>query len=286
MNTTSLRRVFLAGALLVLALNACLLGAAAWNRGGEPDAVLTLSARELQLPWGTTAHAENTGVGFWLQWRVNEIAPMPGQPEAPSPWNTGIDWLDHAKMAALGFAVPPPGARVGHGSRYARQGSRAVLLVLELDGPAYTNSLLRARKALEIAEGRLTEVPGDTAREEERRAARERLQHEETLASRLFVVDAGLSAEALRERWPDRQRYALMPGLVTAVFIEDPAGDTLRGFVGGPLVGNIHVAPERRDAVLAHWPSAGMADPGTVTAEIAFGRRLEPWLRALHLGEP
>ena len=50
---------------IVAAANAAAVGGAAWNRQGEPEAVLELTERELELP---PAAAENTALALRLRW--------------------------------------------------------------------------------------------------------------------------------------------------------------------------------------------------------------------------
>jgi uncharacterized protein DUF4824 len=272
-------RTLWAGLLLLALTNAVALGGALWNRSGEPDATLRLSQRELQRvdPW--YGNRENSGLSLHPAWRI-----LP-EDEAREPFyfiNYGGGgtpaWLDRAKMESLGFDAS---RFVPHSEparkRYEKQLPREVLLVLELDGPAYRRALERTgeRAALVLAKPFL---PDDKSAEERRKSARDGLEWERSRSSRLFVVDAGLDADALRSRYPDRAHYAIVRGEVKP-WIASPKAERPAGYVSSVSVASINVPLRLRkvfaDAQLSEY------GPGPKTpfeALVAWGRRLEPWL--------
>ena len=75
--------------------------------------------------------------------------------------------------------------------------------MLELDGPAYRDSLAQVR--------RLTATVTDKT---EIKQAKDALLKEEQQNTRLFAIDAGVDAEALRVRYPDRAHYAIARGTI------------------------------------------------------------------------
>jgi len=261
----SRRVVAVAGAALVLACNAIALVGAGYNRGGDPESVLRLSQRELDLPYNWGFQRENSGLELRLAWRVLPREAGPGQPYSYGYGEPA--WLDEAKMRELGFDAFDA-VEVDERDRYGRQLPREVFLVLELDGAAYRESLERVRRwaATELTQG-----------DERQRVAREALAREENKASRLYVVDAGRDSQALRARHADRGRYAIVSGKIrSAHFRNRPAA----GYVAGVLVDSIHVPLEWRGA----FESAQAARQRSGAAEsryevtLAYGRRLEPWI--------
>ena len=97
---------------------------------------------------------------------------------------------------------------------YGKVRARDVLLVLELGGAAhqmvidYVRSYAADRARLAAAN------PGERELQEKAKNADEQLKREESSSSRLFVVDAGTELAALRARYPDRARYAIVGGRV------------------------------------------------------------------------
>ncbi len=161
-------------------------------------------------------------------------------------------------------------------TRYEKQLPREVALVLELDGPTY-------RRALELkterTERELAKPVADKKIDEQRRTtAREALEWERSLSSRLFVVDAGPDPIALRARYPDRTQYAVVRGEVTPVAL-GTAADRAAGRVSGISVSSINV-PLRLHNVFAdaQMSGYGTAPRTPLEATVAWGRRLEPWL--------
>ena len=107
----------------VVLFHAGLWSAAAYNRWGTPDSVLTLTQREVE--WD--------GSALKVSWLVR-----PTQEGAM--WNTpGVGdraaWLDHRKLSELGFAMAPPKS-TGTQRLVDGQPGRTVVLVLELDAVA------------------------------------------------------------------------------------------------------------------------------------------------------
>ena len=62
-------------------------------------------------------------------------------------------------------------------------------------------------------------------------AARHQLKHEQGEASRLFIVDAGLDLAALRQRYPERQRYAIVKGRVRPWSAVDEGRTLVGGYI-------------------------------------------------------
>jgi hypothetical protein len=197
----SRRTATVAGFALIVLTNVVALGGAAYNRRGEPESSLRLSERELTDPFVWHGKKENSGLELQLRWRVLAAA------------NTGVgtemfynaaagspEWLDASKMASLGFSAPATpndqNRTPSSTAAYQRQLPRDVLVVLELDGPAYQQALRRAAQ-------RATELESKNERGEGKKNAQTLMDREEHSSSRLFAVDAGLDRRALRAKFPD-----------------------------------------------------------------------------------
>lgn len=264
-----------AGLALVVLANAALLLGVAYNRSAASDGLLQLSERELLLPptgWGVAR--ENSGVALRLQWRVptaRAIAPRP----YPLYSGAASAWLDKDKLRALGFDISGAAGTPAARRRYFKQLPRDVLLVMEFDGPAYQASLSAARAYAERSEAKLATDPQNRAYKVSAASAKRMLSYEEHGASRLFVVDAGLDAAALRAKYPDRSHYVIVRGTVAL-----GAGGT--GRVAGVSIDEINV-PARFRQVFATMPRTYryLTTPppqGRYRVTVAYGRRLEPWI--------
>jgi hypothetical protein len=257
----SRRHTLVAGLALILVTNAVVLAGAAYNRSGEPAAVLQLTERELRAPDSSGFESENSGFALGLAWRVT------GRTEDDhgfGGYGGRAAWLDRSKLGELGFDVS---LSVGHSHakrHYGRQLPREVLLVMEMNGPAYQSALQRAEER--------TARPGATGYDGAR------LTSERERFSRLFIVDAGLDHDSLRARYPDKSRYAIVRGKVRVDpwYARNTSG--LQGSVGALGVSALNVPIELRDVL-------GRGATG-YTANVAFGRRLEPWFTTARKSEP
>ncbi len=281
MNWLDRHRTLIAGLALIVLTNAVVLAGVAYNRSGEPEATLRLTERELGVTNYDMWAGEKSGIGLNLQWR------LPRREAIRSSYYYGLwggeaAWLDEAKLRELGFEPPPAG--LPEERRGRREKERAVTLVLEYDGPAYQEVLARAREAAakERAGGGKPKGAYDSAVEW--------LEREERRSSRLFVVDAGLDADALRTKYPDRGRYAIAEGRVRPVYRRNAANPMNSGHVTAVSVPSINVPLEYRSlfASLSETPYHLQQKGGPrYEAVLAYGRRLEPRLTsAARLAEP
>lgn len=281
MRTWSRAHTLIAGSVIIAATNVVALAGAAYNRSGTPESTLELSERELNTPSDWGFEGENSGIALEFRWHVvgteDEDAHersyyFPSTSGAPG-------WLDSAKLAELGFDVSSMEDTTGARARYGRQLPREVLLVLELDGPAYHETLARIRAYARHVAARLAADPDSAELARRAEHARDLLAKAEKEGTRLYVVDAGLDAAKLRDTYPSRARHAIVRGTVRPWLMSSDGRWYLAGVVSGPSVPRINVplafrAPFERRQGRRGWNRAD--DPFTVT--VAFGQRLEPWI--------
>ena len=220
MNWTR-RHTLIVGLALILLTNAVALLGVYWNRSGNPESMLKLSERELQQPYGWGMNRENSGIALRINWRV-----LSADMNWNYPYSGGNpEWLDQAKMASLGFDVGPAADVQDDYRRNNRQLSKEAYLVLEMDGPAYQQSLQRARQNAAEQDAKLAALPDDKGSRTGAKRAHEGVNTEEQKNSRLFAVDAGLSQAQLRAKYPDRNRHAIVRARSTAMVkqVERPA---------------------------------------------------------------
>jgi hypothetical protein len=284
------QRALILGIGLILITNVVALGGVAWNRSGEPEATLTLTERELRVPYDWGRDRDNSGLSLTLDWRAIGLDPRDarGQAVPRGTWSEPFlsmsrmpAWLDSAKLASLGFSMShPPNTRDGR-TYYQKQVPKRVLLVLELNGPAYEIARSRMREWMAHEDSLMRANP--TAQEFIRRAefANTEQEREEREGSRLFMVDAGLDGGALRSRYPDRTRYAIVRGAVKPQVDGPDSIASLQGQVMELAVERIHVPRRFRavfDSVRNTRAPRGEFNTTPFSAVIAYGRRLEPWL--------
>jgi hypothetical protein len=272
----------IAGLGLLALTNAVALLGVAYNRSGEPEATLRLTQRDLRTPYQWRGNRENSGLALSLIWRVLNEQSTETQPYSWRYGGTGgtPPWLDKAKMETLGFDTSAAAAYSDRSrTRYEKQLPRDVLLVLELDGPTYQRSLELATQYVAREEAKLASSPGDQNLGKRVKNAHEALESETSRNSRLFVVDAGLDAAALRAKYPDAGRYAIVRGQVRLESL-DRNSEKVRGYVSGLSVGSINVPFALRDVFgsAEQVNDIDQRNRAPFEATVAFGKRLEPWI--------
>lgn len=267
------RRLLGAGAALVLLVNAVVLAGAAYNRSGEPEALVTLSERELERPWSYGDSKDNNGIALGLRWRV-----AAGDDDVHAVYNRSPDWLDADALRRLGF--PEPESDLGERSHRRLQLERDVWLVLEFGGDAHARALAQAEQRLAQRQARLEAAPDDRQFADQHKAAMLEVKEEREQRSRLFVVDAELDPDALRERYPDRSRFLVVGGRVRPHYPYD-AATRPTGTIASINVDQIHVPVDFRavfepDGALP----ASNDNRRRYQVTLAYGRRHEPWIVA------
>ena len=266
-----MRMLFTAALVLIVAANAVVLAGVAWNRSGEPEAALRLTERELAVEnYGMWGGDEKSGIGLRLQWRL----PVRDDEQTSyyyGPWGGEATWLDEAKLRELGFEPPPPG--VPEERRVRREQEKAVYLALEFDGAVYQSALKRAQEAAAKERAAGGKPKSSYA------SAVEWLEREERSSSRLFAVDAGRDAGALRAKYPDRSRYAIAEGRVRPHYRLSVGKRKTYAHVTAISVPSINVPLESR-ALFASLSNTHqhLERKGAPRYEalVAYGKRLEP----------
>ncbi|BAN50043.1 DUF4824 family protein [Metapseudomonas resinovorans] len=254
------RTALLGGLALIGLTNAIALGGVWYNRSGEADSRLLLSEREVRRSYDWADH-ENSGLALRLDWR------RPSAATGDDPYQSLM--LDQDSLLQLGFS-----ATDRETLRFDNR-NREVLVVLELDGPARVAELERARQRLAKARSELRSAPQDKSRQEAERAARNYVEQEEHRSSRLFAVDVGLDREALRSRYPDRGRYAILSGIVSA-WVRD---GRLTGQISRLRIAEINVPHAWREGLRDGLVRDREDKPSArLRLWLSIGQRLEPWI--------
>src|SRR5690606_14127393 len=107
---------------------------------------------------------------------------------------------------------------------------------------------------------------------------------ERTRASRLFAIDAGTDLHALRQRYPDRSRYAIVGGTVRAwCACGNKQPHRLRGQINGLHIASLNVPAAWRPALIEEMPRRHDSERLPLRVEVSFGQRLEPWISTLDI---
>ncbi len=272
------RILFALGFVLILIANVAVLTGVASNRSGDPESLVELTERELQMPY--RLHEENSGLSLRLTWRAigNNDDVNWGSPA----------WFDVKKLEELGFTVEDTIRSEETSKRHKYSVSKEAFIVLEHDGVAYRKTLKRAEGDLDEAANSFKINSEDEELRDSFERAQERLERERISASRLFAIDAGLEAGELRKRYSDRARFIITPGRVNLRYDYSNMTDEPFGYISDLSVENIHVPLNLRD-VLNPIIARDKSDQNELKSpryriELAYGSRFEPWIRSVHHG--
>jgi len=223
---------------LILLVNVIILAGVRYNRGGEPDAVVTLTERELHLG---ARDKENSGVSLQLELQSNH-----------NKWSESSPWFDRKKLQEVGFACNLPIDTKEAEQYYQKQLPRQSYVVLEYEGQAWDDWQVAQKKQLMELE---TQVSEGQKKKELLDSMRKRFNWEMVGGSRLFSVDVGNDPAKLRQRYPEQKKYIITPAQVRLrLLAADETGKlrkpVLSGYVDEILTATINV-PRDRQGVLA-----------------------------------
>lgn len=254
---------------LILATNAFVLSGVAYNRTGEPEAVVTLTEREANLSYGTE---ENSGLALQLLWQQDR------------PWlERDPGWFNQAKLESLGFDCSVPLTDISAEQYYRKALPRMAYVVLEYDGKSWDDWFAKEKARL------LSASP-------KRRNIKEELESLGKRDSRLVAIDVGNDAAHLRGLYPDRTRFLIAPAEVHLVFMSEVVGEARKyskPFIYGHvslLNQETHVPVEFSSWLDQIRKAEQKSGSGTVrrnermkegprySVTLQYGRRYEPWV--------
>ena len=273
-------KAMIAGVSLIIVTNAIVLAGVSYNRSGEPESTITLTERELSLPYRYLGKEENSGIHLRLTHRSRDS----GYFSRDYKQSEILDWFNKEKLAALGFDVSQPVNGGMEERHYQRLSEKEVILVLEYNGTAYQGVLEAAQKHVDDLLAEQTQNNGKKSKKKNHKLSRaeNNLSREKTSASRLFVIDAGLDRDVLRKKYADRTKYLLMKGLVKARIKDDRSGGKrLVGYIKSLSNKTVHVPLQHHEvleAVVEEDTRRKQDEPPRFEATINIGQRLEVWL--------
>lgn len=272
------KAALLAALAVVAATNSIALIGVAYNRSGDPESTLALTERELRIKHWSWPDNDNSSIDLQLEVRTRHLYAIDMRFEQ---WRG--DWLTQDQLRELGFDTTLEVDTDEALARRRRDPSKAVFLALEYDGPAYQEALEQRHRAVQRARDLVSKNEGDEQLERQLAEALEALQNEEKSESRLFVVDASVDPRVLRDRYPDRTRYAIVRGRVWTHVLGVPGQRRIAAAPPEVSIASIRVPYPYRDVAdalrseKAYWYVARGQEP-RFSATLSFGRRLEPWI--------
>ena len=257
--------IIIAFSLLVITNIIVLLGVNV-NRSGELTSKVTLTERELRLPYGS--NRENSGIALRMVYRVLNS----DENKTYSYYNTPA-WLNSEKLTALGFDLD-----MYVNAKYPKIAiPKEVLLVLENDGEVYKRSLQHVNDVFLEHQQQFNANPMDQRLKSRYDMAKLDLQRESLSASRLFVIDTGLDYEALRRQYSDKSKFLIVKGVVKLRHNKNIK--RIYGYIKELSIQKIHVPLEHKETVSGlEYNSDNGPRYSTV---IYYGSQYEPWIASI-----
>jgi hypothetical protein len=258
---------------IIVVANAFALAGVARNRAGDPESQLALTQREVRVinPY---SRSENSGVTLRLQWCVGDsssanVEYVPEMVAERGCFNRSPAWLREDKLRELGFDVSMAPLDSGAREYYSHQQGRPAFVVLELGGPWPERVLAANRAALAEWEALAAQRPDSGSLQRNVASLRRRINWIEREMTRLYMIDAGANLDALRAKYPDRSRYAILRGTVR---LRRWAAVMDSAWIGGEIG---HISGETMNVPAPYQERLTGKNFGLT---IGFGKRLEPYI--------
>lgn len=259
-----MKKYLLIGLIILVGTNLAALSGVAYNRMGEAIAQLTLTERELSLPYNSGVQKENSGVALSIKWRTSTA-----NNETDYLYNSRDIQITKDELLALGF---------NHSdikNNYWVE-SRELYWAFEFDGDRHKTEIKKAESKYQTAVVSFKENPSE-ANSSKKKEYRESLEREKTTNSRLFYIEASTDYELLANKFSGKQNILIVRGLTKPYY--DNHYNVYRLQLKHLSVRNIMIPLEFVE-VLSKLKRVDKQDitPPRYAVDISWGNRLEPWV--------
>ena len=233
------KHLFIFSFLLVVVVNLLILYRVYDNRTSTPDSVVTLTQRELSLPYSKFyedgGYEHNKIRFFHINWRIYSTNGY---------YFNSPTCLDSDKLKELGFDI----------DRYMKNDQisipRDAYVVLEVNSSLY-------KKEIGIIGNHYQ-------------------------SSRLYVIDAGIDRYELRDKFPQRDKYIILKGVINTQYTyTEKKKDGIKGYIESLSVTNIHIEQKYHKILLDLFENKKSEQIVEYKVKVAFGSRLEPYIISL-----
>lgn len=267
-------RLLLIATALVIASNAFVFARVAWNRSGEPQTTLSLTERELKVPYRYSYRRdENSGLQLQLTWRTSEFIDNNYYQSE----NHSLP-ISEQKLRELGFSSPKDCDKSDN-NRGGRDQARKAWVALEYDGPAHASYVKKLAQLLERRQQEIGAVDAEPEREELETLSK-RLDAISNEQSRLYVVEVAPNKNDLSQQ-SGSQNLILAAQITNQSFCDQKAKQKIiRINITGLLPDTINLPAHFAELhdLLTDKPERAANEKPRYQATIAVGKLNEPWL--------
>lgn len=259
-----MRKYLLIGLTILIGTNLAALGGVAYNRISEATAQLTLTERELSLPYNSGAQKENSGISLSINWRTPT-----GNNATYYPYHSRDVNLTKVELLALGFT------QTDNKDNYWIE-SRELYWAFEFDGALHKAEIKKANEKYQAALATYEEQPNDT-NSRKKTEYNESLDKEIKSNSRLFFIEASAEYESLANKFSGQQNILIVKGLAKPYYNNND--NTYSLLLKHLSVRNIMVPFEFAE-VMSNLKRVDRRDitPPRYAVDVSWGSRLEPWI--------
>lgn len=266
-NTINKTYLFI-GLSIIFVTNLAILSSVMYNRSQPASAQLTLSERELRLPYWNGMQQDNSGIAMRFEWR------MPSQEQESM--HSQVTKLSEEKLIKLGFD-PDKVRKHGYSTL-----SRELFWVLEFNGSYYHADLEGAHSRAKKSAMRFQKYPTDQNKTRHEQHQRE-LEHVQKLSSRLFVIQASNDYPKLVTQHKGKSNIVIAKGLNRAEYNEIEKAFFLR-FIR-LSVNSVMLPSGLAETFAKNSQKPADINNNNYSVNIYWGKRLEPWIKDVKVPE-
>jgi len=258
-------KLFILAFALIIISNIVILYGVFINRADLPSSEVSLTERELKLPYRN--RNENNAISLRLNWRTqNNFS-----------YNNQILWLTTQKLKSLGFDIEND-FKKNNETDFFQSIQKEVFIVLEYEGKSYQDALALAKnKVKELQELNSTEKKD----KQKLKHAIKDLKDEQFNRSRLFAIDADINPKILRSKYQDKSKYIIAKGLINVRYTDE----RIDGYISGLSIKEIYVPLEYNNFLKSLRPIRNYNNKKVIKPKyivtLKYGTRFEPYITAV-----
>lgn len=259
-------KLFILAFTLIFISNIVILYGVFNNRAGLPLSEVSLTERELKLPYRN--RNENNAISLRLNLRTQNNF---------SYSNHKAQWLTTQKLKTLGFDIEND-FKKNNDLNFFKSIEKEVFIVLEYDGKSYQDSLALAKnKVKELEELNSTEKKD---KQKLKRAIKE-LKDEQFNRSRLFAIDADIDSKILRSKYRGTSKYIIAKGLIKVRHTDKG----IYSYISGLSIKEIYVPLEHSNFFkslqpIRNYNNKKVIEPRYIVA-LKYGTKFEPYITSV-----
>ncbi|NQY64728.1 MAG: DUF4824 family protein [Alteromonadaceae bacterium] len=265
-----MKKYLYVGLFILIGTNVVALSGVALNRSGEQTSQLTLTERELTLPYNSDAQSENSGMSLTINWRIFDEN---NGRYIPYSYSLKSIKITEKELVDLGFGE-------FNEKQKFRSESRELYWALEFDGALHDAEIKKVEINYQEAQSAFNNDPND-ANKRKKDDLKDSLAREKTTRSRLFFMEVAANYKTIAAKYSGLNNVVIVKGLAKPDYNRDDKTFSLS--LDQLLILNIMVPLEHVDVFKGlnsrDWR---IISKPRYAVDVKWGGRLEPWIIGAH----